>query len=247
VLLWALLRWRPDALDTIGAWAARLLTGPALILMPLVALAALRVTLGARFPSTHAMVGDWFNHAQYLSLFLLGAGLARAPAIWQRMEGQRWLALAVAVAGWAALVVLAGRHGLPAKAPAEVAFVMRVAFATVQWCAIVALVGFAHRHLDRDHASRRYLTEGVFPVYILHQTLIVLLAEALRPLGWTPPVEGPVLAVATLALSVAGYEAVRRVPLLRPAFGLSMRKPAPPSRAVAGRPRGDGVTAPEVP
>ena len=178
---------RPGALEDIGAWAARRLRGPALILIPVAALAAIRLTLGARFPSTHALVDDWSDHAQYLSLFLLGAGLARAAALWQRMEGLRWPALAVAAAAWAVLVFLAGRYGVPARAPVEAAAVMRLALATMQWCAVVALVGFAHRHLDRDHASRRYLTEGVFPVYILHQTLIVVLAEALRPLGWTPP------------------------------------------------------------
>jgi surface polysaccharide O-acyltransferase-like enzyme len=207
-----------------------------LVLLPLAVLAALRVVLAGRFPSTHALVGDWFNHVQYGGLFLLGATLARAPAVWARMETQRWFALAVAFAGWAVLTGLSARHGVPGQAAPEIAAAMRIAFATAQWCAVVALVGFAHRHLDRDHPSRRYLTDAVFPVYILHQTLIVLLADALRPLAWPPALEGPLLAVATLALSFAGYEAVRRVPLLRPWFGLRSGGRAAPASASASAP-----------
>jgi glucans biosynthesis protein C len=220
VVLWAVLRVRPGALDALAGWADRRLRGLTLVLLPLAVLAALRVALAGRFPGTHALVDDVFNHAQYLSLFVLGAALARAPRVWPRMQAQRWPALVAAFAGWAALASLAARHGLPSQASAEIAAAMRVAFAVAQWCAIVALVGFAHRHLDRDHPSRRYLTEAVFPVYILHQTLIVVLAEALRPFAWPAGVEGPLLAAATLALSFAGYEAVRRVPLLGPWFGL---------------------------
>ncbi|HEX2539667.1 MAG TPA: acyltransferase family protein [Caldimonas sp.] len=220
LVIWAVLRVRPGTLDAAGAWAERRLRGPALLLLPLAVLAALRLALAGRFPATHALIDDAFNHAQYLGLFLLGAALARAPAIWRRMKAQRWPALAAAFVAWAALAWLAARHGTPAKAPPEAAMAMRLAFATMQWCAIVALVGFAHRHLNRDHASRRYLTEAVFPVYILHQTLIVLLAVALRPLGWAPVLEGPVLAAGTLLLSLAGYEAARRLPLLRPWLGL---------------------------
>lgn len=46
---------------------------------------------------------------------------------------------------------------------------------------MVAVCGFAHRHLDFDNFHRRYLTEAVFPVYILHQTVIVTAAHLMQP------------------------------------------------------------------
>ena len=67
--------------------------------------------------------------------------------------------------------------------------------------------------------KRQRLTEAVFPVYILHQTLIIVLAHALRPLAWVPAIEGPLLVLLTFALAWLGFELVRRVPWLRPAFG----------------------------
>jgi surface polysaccharide O-acyltransferase-like enzyme len=70
------------------------------------------------------------------------------------------------------------------------------------------------------------LVEAVFPVYIAHQTLIILFATLLAPLRWAPAVEGPLLALLTLAASFGVYLAVRRVSWLRTAFGLDATRPA---------------------
>ena len=60
------------------------------------------------------------------------------------------------------------------------------------------------------------------------QTIIVVLAHALKPSDLFPPLEGIVLVLVTAAACFLSYEAIRRVPLLRPLFGLdnAARKPA---------------------
>jgi hypothetical protein len=57
-------------------------------------------------------------------------------------------------------------------------------------------------------------------VYILHQTVIVVAAHALKPSHLNPLVEGVLLVLTTVATCFLGYEAIRRVRLLRPLFGL---------------------------
>jgi glucans biosynthesis protein C len=57
-------------------------------------------------------------------------------------------------------------------------------------------------------------------VYILHQTVIVVVAHALKPSHLYPPVEGVLLVLVTAATCFLSYEAIRRVRLLRPLFGL---------------------------
>lgn len=69
---------------------------------------------------------------------------------------------------------------------------------------------------------------GVFPVYIVHQSLIIGFALALAPLRWAATVEGPLLAALTFAASFGTYALVRRVRWLRPVFGLAN----PPATAV---------------
>ena len=99
--------------------------------------------------------------------------------------------------------------------------VMRCVYALCAWSAIVAACGFARRHLDRDGPARRYLTDAVFPVYIAHQTLIVVMAHAFKPLDLAPGVEALLLMVLTATGSFALYEAVRRMRWVRPLFGLA--------------------------
>lgn len=78
---------------------------------------------------------------------------------------------------------------------------------------------------------RRYLTDAIFPFYIVHQSAIIVFAVWLRPLGLHPAGEGLLLVVMVVAVCFATYEVVRRVRWLRPLFGL---KSAPrPALAVA--------------
>jgi len=225
LLLWLLLRRRPQALEAGGAGLERWLAGARLVWLPVVLLWLYRVAIGAHFPTTHALVDDPFSHAQFLTAFAFGALAARQGALWQRIESLRWPALIAAVAGWAAWVALGGAP-FPVRA---------LAVSVEQWGALLAAIGFAHRHLTHDGPARRWLTDAVFPVYLLHQTLIVVLAMAWRPLGLPPAVEGPLLVAATLLLGAAGYRVVRRLGGLRPWFGLKRlpaadRAPPPAAR-----------------
>ncbi len=211
-----------------ASMAAAQLHGWKLIVLPAACLALARVSLLREFGETHMFVDDWFNHATYLFLFLLGALFAHAPQCWPRFVAMRWHALALALAGWAAIVTW--RALWKADAPwidFEAMFApMAAVYATTAWSAIAAACGFGAHHLERDGPARRYLVEAVFPVYIVHQTLIVVLAHWFKPARLAPGIEGMLLTVLTLTLSFAIFETVRRVGLLRPLFGLPFRRKA---------------------
>jgi hypothetical protein len=175
--------------------------------------------LWRRFPVTHAFADDWFAHAQFLAMFVTGAVLGRARTIWNRMYRMRWLALGLALGSWALLVL----DLTPGRTAGLLAGLLRATcYSTLQWSAIVAVLGFARRHLNHDNTTRRYLTDAVFPVYLLHQTFTILLARALAPAQLAPGVEAMLLIAGTFALCLATYEGVRRVRWLRPLFGLKV-------------------------
>jgi len=92
------------------------------------------------------------------------------------------------------------------------------------WLVIVGLIGVGKRWLDRPSDALAYLAEGSYPVYILHQTVIVLLAFVIvgLPLAW--PLQAALLLVASVAVTFAAYEGVRRVAPLRFAFGMKPRR-----------------------
>jgi glucans biosynthesis protein C len=219
-LLVLMRRWLPaawrhalaDGFGSLPAWQ--------LWLLPVLGLAIIRLALLSRFGSTHALVDDWFNHASYFGVFLLGAGFAARPALFGRIEPLRWAALVVALLAWGGITwYFEAMRGVTAV-PEGLRAAQRVAHAALQWSAIVALLGFAHRHLNHDHAWRAPLSEAVFPVYLVHQTVIVLLAMALRPFALQAGVEALLLVLATFAICLGVWRLARHAGPLRPWWGL---------------------------
>lgn len=221
----AVVRLAPRAASFATRMLERGLSGWGLLLVPFLYLAVARFALVARFGSTHALVDDWYNHAQYFAVFVAGFLLARSAAIWDGMERMRWTALALGLASFAFIAWYFGvfaPEGAPTPPPG-LRYLQRVVFALDQWAFIVAACGFARRHLSADGPARRYLTDAIFPFYIVHQTAIIVLAVWMRPLALPPAAEAAVLFVLVALVCVATYEVVKRVPPLRPLFGLKAR------------------------
>lgn len=237
MLLVPLARWAPSGWgERLGRAIDRRLAGPGLLLVPITVLAVERILLLPRFGSTHGLLDDFYNHAQYLFVFGLGFVIARRDRVWDAIGRQRWPALLLALAAYACLSVYYATYSGDRMPPDALLQAQRGAWAVMQWSAIVAILGFARGWVTASSPALRYLGEAIFPVYILHQTVIVVLAHHLKPLALTPAIEGPLLVVATFGLCLLGFEAIRRVPVLRPLFGLSYRprRDGIPSAGAAG-------------
>ncbi|MEZ5462407.1 MAG: hypothetical protein R3F00_11500 [Dokdonella sp.] len=135
------------------------------------------------------------------------------------MQRYRWPPLLLALSGWV-LLNLSNSIYSSVEPPELLRQLQRAVWGIVEWSAIVAVTGFAGRLAPGDSPALRYLSQAVFPVYILHQTVIVAFAHNLKPLGIHPVIEAPLLIVGTFAACFAGYELVRRIRLMRPLFGL---------------------------
>ncbi|MEA9927545.1 hypothetical protein [Xanthomonas campestris] len=100
-------------------------------------------------------------------------------SVWESLQRLRWVALLLAVCSDALMIhtwyfsIYDETH----PAPTTLRLLLRVLWAVDQWCAIAAILGFAYRFRRADGAALRYLTAAVFPVYVLHQTIIVVLAH----------------------------------------------------------------------
>ena len=215
----------PAVTDEFGEKLAVLLTGPALLILPCLLFAAWRLFLFPAFPSTHALFGDWYNHADYATAFLIGFLLAKQGSVWAEIERQRWAALAIAAACFLIFILLFA--GLLAPSPL-LKRCASIAYGCYQWLAMVAVLGFARPHFTADGPVRRYLTDAIFPYYIVHQTAIIVIAHGLRGSGFSVEVEASIVILGTALTCVVTYEIVRRIAWLRPLFGLrtESRRPA---------------------
>jgi acyltransferase-like protein len=213
----------PGVMGWIERWLAPLLSGGLLLIVPSLLFGLFRLTLLPNFPSTHALFGDWYNHALFAAVFLLGFLLALAASFWEAVERQRWIALIFALAVFASWLFLRSVRdgGMPLRLYAG------FAYGFYQWLCIVAVLGFARRWLTKDSAARRYLTDAIFPYYIVHQTAIIMIAHGLRGSGLSAGFEAAVIIGGTAATCIATYEIVRRVGWLRPLFGLKVEAAGP--------------------
>lgn len=214
-----LVAFLPGGMQRAEAWLARAMSGIGLLVLPALLFGAYRLMLLPLFPRTNALVDDWYNHALYFSMFALGYLIARTELVWDAMVRWRLLALAISIAVFASYL-FARWQWPPGAAPAAWQFYERAIYGLYQWSCIVAVLGFGRRWIKRDSAARRYLTDAIFPYYILHQTVIVGIAFALRNAGFGAAQEAAIIIAATAVSCALSYEIVRRVRWLRPLFGL---------------------------
>ena len=115
----------------------------------------------------------------------------------------------------------------------------RAARALYMWSALLAIFGWGHARLNRPMGWLPYATEAVYPWYILHQSVIVLVAYWLIPLRLGAWQEPALLVVATVGGCLMLHEIViRRTKALRPLFGLKWE--ARPFRQLRDAPRPAG-------
>ena len=213
------------------------LPGSIALLLVMASLICAWFTLRQAYPSSHALVNDWYNHAKYFSVFIAGYLFALQGNWWQKVIAfRRWFLLA-ALVGYS--LIIADRNGLFDSVPASFGesfsgrLLVGAVLALNHWGWILALIGYAGRYLnrptnvlDKDGSLLHYCNNAILPWYMLHQTLIIVFAVWLMPLALPVGVEATLLIILTCAGCWAGYELVKRFWLSRWLFGLKVALPA---------------------
>jgi glucan biosynthesis protein C len=217
-----------------------LLSRPGGLLLPALPIAAVELAFGSEVGR-----GAW-NRGSY-ALFLLAGYLAAADPRVAGAFRRRWrpaaaLGLLLFLAAGAAYAAAVGRGG-PFTAMDPLGLAFRLLKSVDGWLWVVAIVGFAGARARRRPRSpapaapggpgrsarlAAYANDAVLPFYLLHETVIVVVAYVV--LDW--PIGGVaqccLIALVSLAATLLLYDlGVRRSPAARFLFGL---KP----RAVAG-------------
>ena len=92
---------------------------------------------------------------------------------------------------------------------------------------LLTVIAFAAKFLNIKNKRLNYFNESVFPFYILHQTIIVVVGYNLSTLKLGPVIEPILLLLVTITCCFVGFEIIRRVDILRPCFGLKMNNHYP--------------------
>jgi len=219
-LLLPLLLWWRSAKKAVkpGAWLYALA-------IPLVLNEALLKPL---FPESHALIGDWYVFNHYFLFTLYGCLLASMRDAWDWLASRRQLSLGVAliVFGIAMLLIKAGviQRDTPADALVAIAFT---------WTSLMAFIGYGRRYLSFSNPLLRWARDASYPIYILHQTVIIVIGYWIIQQPWSAWTKYAAVLIGTMAICVALYEGIRRFNLTRVLFGM---KGAGKARKDAGRP-----------
>jgi len=219
VALMPLLRRLSNWLDSEGF--ERLLGGGRIMILLVLPFILFRFTTAMWFDTTHDLVNDWNQHANYFTIFLYGILFAKSGAFWRSLANQWRLCLLTAFGlGLVLSPVWANWEAWTDGQPVFTA-VARAARVVYAWAAILSLLGMAQAYLNRPSALLDYLTKAIFPYYILHQTLIVVFGVWLS--GYALGVAGEFTALLLLTSlgCFALYEyVIRPLPWIKPLFGV---------------------------
>ncbi len=207
------------------SWFDRAFGGWRAIVLPALYFVLLEAVLFHRPEDTHDFINDGLAHLRYVPAFLFGFGLAGSRTVMESLARHWKTAAAAAIACYAviaALLFVYPNFSFPESD--TILWAYRLARHGETWTAIAALIGIAERFWNHDHAWRATLTEAVFPFYIIHQTVIVVVGYWTIPLGIGPAAEFAILVAATAAGCWAFYLAGREITWLRPLIGLKLAK-----------------------
>jgi peptidoglycan/LPS O-acetylase OafA/YrhL len=186
-------------------------------------LCALAVPLGLNeallkpiFPEAHNLVEDWYIFNHYLLLTGYGYLLASMPGSWQWIGSQRHRFATVGVTIYVAATLLFELGIIHRDTPVD-AFVANV----FTWMCVLAFLGYGYRHLSFCNPLLRWARDASYPIYILHQTLIVVIGYYVIQTSWSPWSKYWIVLIATLASCCMLYElVVRRFGVTRVMFGM---------------------------
>jgi hypothetical protein len=154
--------------------------------------------------------------------------------LWAAALRLRWVALGLSLASWAVLLMLASRFAA-ATPPDALLIAARTLRGALTWWSIVAACGWAQRAFKRESPWLRQASAAVFCLYILHQSVIVVLSQWLKPLALPWGLEALLLIGLTLGISAAAFAVARRVPGLALLLGIQ-RGPRPARAGVLASP-----------
>ena len=199
----------------------RLAASPALLLSLALPLALVSVSMTWRWPETHALTDDFAALARYFLLFWLGFIVMGYVPIRERAVKSRKLFLictALVFVPQRILVYNFSHEGIP----------IYVIYQTLRsfycWFAILTMIGYAAKYLDFSNRFLRYANQAVYPYYILHQTVMMILAYWILPMRLSAVTKFLAILLGMFLISGLIYEfLIRRFSLIRPLFGLKMR------------------------
>ncbi len=195
----------------------RLAASPVLIYWFILPLVLLEVFVDPFFPVTHALIDDWFYLPYNAFLFFYGFLLIQVrESFWATLaKGQKTFLITGLLAYSLFLFIRANFEDGIARHITEA-----IINQTSVWSWLLFWFSLSARYLNRKSKAIAYWNRAVYPFYILHQTVIILLAWWLMDTPWGLAPKFILISVGTFLICWVLYEfIIKRIKILRLVMG----------------------------
>jgi hypothetical protein len=169
--------------------SGRFLSSPAAILfVPSLLILVSQIVLRPWFPEqTHALVGDWAYFVFYFCFFLFGMLCYSHGNLWQSIGANRKYllvaSLLILMPFYLAFFHFRNIIRFPwSNDTVETIFDVTSIF--VSWFWVITVIAYGQHYLNRPHPWLKHFNEGLYPFYILHQTVIIVIGYYICQLSW---------------------------------------------------------------
>jgi glucans biosynthesis protein C len=134
--------------------------------------------LSQKYPETNDLAHDGCYFIYWLFFLLAGFTCITQPKLMDSLERNRRFALTIGFVSFIFSDYLRWNQFGPLETGSHNAFLIFCNLALrpiIGWSWALALVGYGKKYLNRKHKVLDYLNQAVYPFYILHQTVIVVL------------------------------------------------------------------------
>jgi glucan biosynthesis protein C len=210
--------------------AFQFLASPAGILfVPSIFILITQILLRPYFPEqTHAFIDDWAYFTFYFCFFLFGMLCYSNPNLWESIGRNRTHLLVSTLASLIPFYILYFHFREIIQLPwsidtIETAFDVTAIF--VSWFTVITVIAYGQHYLNKPHRWLSKINEGLYPFYILHQTVIIFIGYYICQLPWGIFAKFWSVSLLTLGGCIAFYLLIiRPFNPIRILFGVKPRK-----------------------
>jgi glucans biosynthesis protein C len=155
----------------------------------------------------------------YAMLFFLGAVLATSQGYIDILRRYRWPLLTGGLLAGGGMLALAATSGwLDGYSAIAIGFALLRELSA--WLIILGLMGVSDTYLNKPSKALGYLSRASYPVYLVHQTLLIAIAYFALKTALLPAPLFLLIMLGTLAASLGVYEICRRFKATRVVLGI---------------------------
>ncbi len=173
---------------------------------------------------------SWVDFLWYAIYFVIGYILSADKRFTDAIKRHGWVCLALwlvgIIGGIGSLVLVWGYDPFPGHEPFSWIYVLyQILWSISSWSAVVFVLSIGARYLNSNHKVLVYGNEAVLPIYLFHQTIILVVGFYV--IRWNLGILSKLLIVTAISftLSLALYELfVRRFNAIRFFFGMRLKE-----------------------